>query len=119
VAANPTPEQPVPQIAQITLSTDPEGAEVRINGMLKGLSPLEIPLPVDSEVWLRFDLEGYESLEQGLQVQSDTPGQSFPLLAIKEADEKKRELADEESSEPVIKSKRSSKKIRNSADRRH
>lgn len=50
------------QMLEVKLTTDPEGAEVRINGVPKGLSPLTLPLQVGSRVRLRFDLDGHEAL---------------------------------------------------------
>jgi serine/threonine-protein kinase len=120
----------VPQpalMAEVTLSTLPEGAEIRVNGVPKGMSPLTISLEVGSTVWLRFDLDGHEALEQSVEIASEASNQEFSLVALtedravedrSERDEPKTKRAP--SKTRVLKSRKPRKeRIRDSADRRH
>lgn len=123
--AVPEPGQGEPALmTEITLSTLPEGAEIRVNGVPKGLSPLTVSLEVGSSVWLRFDLAGHEALEQEIEVSADAREQEFFLAALADHEEEANpsETGKKEAStkKRVIKSKKVRKeRIRDSADRRH
>ncbi len=118
----PTKQEAV--MAEVTLSSDPEGAEVRIDGVPKGVSPLTLPLQVGSTVWLRLDLPGHEALEQAIEVSADDPEQKFSLVALPDDDANQRESETTEKNARektrVIKSRKArDQAIRDSADRRH
>ncbi len=122
----PDPPEEEAQMAEVTLSTSPLGAEIRVNGVPKGLSPLTLSLEVGTSVWLRLDLDGHEALEQTLEVAADATKQDFSLVALGQ-DNAKIELAKAKakskstsSKTRVIKPKKVRKqRIRDSADRRH
>jgi serine/threonine-protein kinase len=134
----PAPDTPPAAMTKLTLSTTPAGARIWINGEEKGTSPLKIRLAIGSTVWARFDLEGYDSLEQEIEVTGDMPQKGFYLVSIAggSAAETGESTSDNRSNDStksrrsrkkgtsgkggVIKSGKSRReKIRDSADRRH
>ena len=134
----PAPETPPAAMTETTLSTRPAGARIWIDGEEKGTSPLKLSLPIGSTVWARIDLDGYDSLEQEIEVSADVPKQSFNLVSLAgESAPDSGETESDNSSNDSTKSRRSRKKgtsrkdgviksgksrrekIRDSADRRH
>ncbi|MFL2546965.1 MAG: PEGA domain-containing protein [Candidatus Rariloculaceae bacterium] len=73
-----------PNWAPITVSSEPPGAEVRVDGNLTGETPLVMELSAGERI-VELRLGGYNAWSDVVSVQADQP-QSLPLVALTEAD---------------------------------
>lgn len=79
VAEPPAPWDVVdqPTVGMVTVTSDPVGAILRIDGELKGKTPRKVKLPFGLHT-LSLELDGYRTVEKSIDVQSAEP--SFPVL---------------------------------------
>ncbi|MFL2555058.1 MAG: PEGA domain-containing protein [Candidatus Rariloculaceae bacterium] len=73
-----------PNWAPITVTSEPPGAEVRVDGSVTGETPVVIELSAGERI-VELRLGGYNSWTEVVSVLADQP-QSLPLVALTEAD---------------------------------
>ena len=78
LAVTPTPAEETARLANVTITSDPEGAELTINGDRKGSTPVSFQVPVDSTISYRLVAEDdiaeydlYVPFEGSLEVADD------------------------------------------------
>ncbi len=83
-------QDPPPVVAVITSGTlmvtsEPTGATVLVMGEDKGVTPLEIPDLAIGKHMVKLQLQGYQDLEQEIEITADNPSQTLPVTLEKTA----------------------------------
>jgi len=76
------PEPSQPAVVTFTLRSEPTGAEVEVNGQVRGKTPLALEVPPRTNVKVRLSAPGFEDLERELQL-TDEPFQGEVLTLDK------------------------------------
>ena len=53
-----------PEMVQVSINSDPEGASITIDGTARGTTPVTVPLMAGAASIVRFSLKGYEAQER-------------------------------------------------------
>jgi serine/threonine protein kinase len=91
-AADVVPEPVEEEVAagrKLEIVTDPPGAEILINGLSVGTSPLEFETTAD-QVDLEANLEGYELFKTSYEVKSDSTHVEIKLVPVPDKKKKKK-----------------------------
>lgn len=79
-APAPAPIEERPQLASVTLQTDPSGAEVVHEGRVVGTTPISVDVDEGRSVRVELRMEGFE--EQTLDLTADTPARTVTLEKV-------------------------------------
>jgi serine/threonine protein kinase len=82
-------EEEVAAGRRLEIVTDPPGAEIVINGLAVGTSPLEFET-TEQQVDLEANLEGYELFKTSYEVKSDSTHVEIKLVPVPEEKKKKK-----------------------------
>jgi hypothetical protein len=79
-AGNPWGAAPIPSIGHAQITSDPPGAQVKIDGRARGTTPLTVDLPYGAYN-LELTLDGYQTVRRQVSIQSEAPKIPNPMAS--------------------------------------